>query len=83
MCNEILLILYSKASLNAPLVSGDVWNYFRENYEGDVTENALLSKYWDPNINHWMRVFAPAGTDGYVDLLCFRQRGRYEKRDYR
>ena len=59
---------HTTEELNAPLVSGDVWNYFRENYEGDVTENALLSKYWDPNINHWMRVFAPAGTDGYVDL---------------
>ncbi len=48
--------------LNAAVVSGDLLNYVRARFHGDIRYNAFLSKYWDPNLDHWMRV---CGTSGY------------------
>lgn len=48
--------VWTEAQLNAPVASGDLLTYVRERMRGDVRYNAFLSKYWDPNVTHWMRI---------------------------
>jgi hypothetical protein len=49
---------WTEPQLNAPVTSGELLTYVRERMRGDVRYNAFLSKYWDPNVSHWMRIMA-------------------------
>jgi hypothetical protein len=49
---------WTEAQLNAAVASGQVLNYVRAHTYGPVRYNAFLSKCWDPNVAHWMRIMA-------------------------
>jgi len=36
--------------------------------DSPITKNAFLSKYWDPDINHWMRFVSSFSRDRYAGL---------------
>ena len=47
---------WTKAELLAPYSTGELLEYVREKCEGTIRYNAFLSRYWDPNVGHWMHV---------------------------
>jgi subtilisin family serine protease len=53
---------WSLSQLNAPVDNGDLLTFLKSNYYQELSHNAFLSKYWDPDITHWMRIVAPANT---------------------
>ena len=58
---EQLMVAANDGSLNA---------FVRNNYPEGVRCNAFLNKYWDPNVNHWMRIRSSANvSNGYSSLL--------------
>ncbi len=60
---------WTTEELNAPIESGEMWDYVRQNYRGYYRWNALLSKYWDVNPNHWMRVSGAAdAANGFSSI---------------
>ncbi len=60
---------WTEAELDAALTSGELLTYLREHHPGYVRYNAFLNKYWDPNINNWLRINAATGTSSYVSFL--------------
>lgn len=59
---------WTAAQLNAPVSDGSVQAHLRDNLRVYEDGNALLSKYWDPALSHWMRVVAPTGANYYSIL---------------
>ncbi|MEI8044782.1 MAG: IPT/TIG domain-containing protein, partial [Verrucomicrobiota bacterium] len=53
---------WTAAQLNAQVVNGNVLRFLRPRMRGQIIYNAFLSKYWDPNLSHWMRVLAGGGN---------------------
>jgi len=53
---------WTEAQLNAEVANGNVLNFVRPRMRGDIINNAFLSKYWDPNVNTWMRVRGQSGN---------------------
>ncbi|MCX6873147.1 MAG: S8 family serine peptidase [Verrucomicrobia bacterium] len=53
---------WTAAQLNAEVANGNVLNFVRPRMRGDIINNAFLSKYWDPNVNTWMRVRGQSGN---------------------
>jgi len=53
---------WTETQLNAPVASGELLAYVRPRMRGDIRWNAFLNKYWDPNVNHWMRIHAESSS---------------------
>jgi len=53
---------WTTTQLNAEVANGNVLNFVRPRLRGEIINNAFLSKYWDPNVNTWMRVVAGGGN---------------------
>ncbi len=65
---------WTAAQLNAEVTNGKVLNFVRPRMRGDIMNNAFLNKYWDPNINTWMRVRA-GGTANTYSAMNFNYWG--------
>ncbi len=52
---------WTDAQLNAQIANGDAFDFVRPRMRGPLYYNAFLSKYWDPNVNTWMRIRAAGG----------------------
>jgi subtilisin family serine protease len=61
--------IWTEEQLDAALKTNDFLNFVRLNHLGYVRYNAFLSKYWDVNVNHWMRIQGDAGTPLFVSLV--------------
>jgi len=59
--------VWTETQLNAAVGSGQVLNYVRPRSLGDLRYNAFLSTYWDPNVSHWMRFYAPVTLSPFMD----------------
>jgi subtilisin family serine protease len=54
--------------LNAEVANDNALAFVRPRLLSDVRYNAFLNKYWDPNINTWMRVLASGYPDAYSSM---------------
>ena len=53
--------------LTTPFDDGTMNAFVRANYPEEVSRNAFLNKYWDPNVSHWMRINGSANAStGYA-----------------
>jgi hypothetical protein len=59
--------LWTEAQLDAALQTNDLINFVNLNHLGYVRHNAFLSKYWDVNPSHWLRIEAQGGS--YTSLV--------------
>ena len=53
---------WSYEELMEPYDDGSLLSYVDEHYHSPVRYNAFLSKSWDPDVNHWMRITPVAST---------------------
>jgi hypothetical protein len=60
---------WTMEQLASPFNNGEMLAYVRAQFPGDMRFNAFLNKYWDPNLNTWMRFTAPPGSDRYCTML--------------
>jgi hypothetical protein len=58
---------WTLGTLNEAVTNGQLLAYVREHYPPEYRYNAFLNKYWDPNINHWMRI---SGEPNYPSAYC-------------
>lgn len=62
----------SMGDLLGPVENGDLAAYVLANQGPEsidpVRYNAFLSQYWDPQIDHWMRIIAPANEH---EMTCY------------
>jgi len=49
--------------------NGDTVGYVLQNCPSNVRHNAFLNRYWDPNVNHWMRFIAPSNASNWYSLM--------------
>ncbi|MCY2952927.1 MAG: S8 family serine peptidase [Planctomycetota bacterium] len=54
----------TRADLNNAMWSGDVLPYVLSRLEGQYYHNAFLSKLWDLDISHWMRLYGEPPSPG-------------------
>ena len=58
--------------LMEPVENGDLAAYVLENQSSEnidpVRYNAFLSQYWEPRVDHWMRIIAPANNH---EMTCY------------
>jgi hypothetical protein len=54
--------IWTAAQVNAEVNNGNVLNFVRPRMCGEIINNAFLSKYWDSNVNTWMRVRGQSGN---------------------
>ncbi len=56
----------TEATLRAAIGSPDLITYVLDHIEAPFSKNGFLSKYWEPNVGRWMRIYAQANhPDGY------------------
>ncbi|AQQ70433.1 Thermophilic serine proteinase precursor [Limihaloglobus sulfuriphilus] len=62
----------SMDDLLGPVENGSLGAYVLENQSSETLDpvryNAFLSQYWDPNLDHWMRIIAPANN---YEMTCY------------
>ncbi len=56
--------------LMATYNDGRLLEHVEQNYHGPVRYNALLSKSWDPNINHWMTIRPAGGSPAWTSEIA-------------
>lgn len=59
---------WSAAQLNAGKDSPEALAFVTEHDDGHFKYNAFLNKFWDPSLNNWMRINAPAGAENSVSM---------------
>jgi subtilisin family serine protease len=59
--------VWTEEQLDAALQTDELINFINLNHPGYVRYNAFLSKYWDVNVNHWLRIEAQGGS--YTSLV--------------
>ena len=62
---------WTAEQLNAEAVTRNALEFIRPRMGGDMTHNAFLSKYWDPNVNTWMHIRASGGDSPTMSFNYF------------
>ncbi len=61
--------VWTEEQLREPHDTGEMYDFVRANAKGRYRWNAFLNKYWDPDLNHWMRIYGPNYGSTYEE--CF------------